>query len=114
MRQSSEGLSAYRFMWLLVMFDLPVGSKAERRAATKFRQGLLDHGYEMSQFSVYMRFCVGKEQVERRIREIATTVPDKGSVNILSVTDRQLEKMAVFRGRSRGQGRSAPDQLELF
>ena len=37
--------------------------RGERRAATKFRQGLLDQGYEMSQLSVYMRFCVGKEQL---------------------------------------------------
>ncbi|MCC7428844.1 MAG: CRISPR-associated endonuclease Cas2 [Alphaproteobacteria bacterium] len=101
-------------MWLLVMFDLPVGTKAERRAATKFRQWLLDEGYEMSQFSIYMRFCVGKEQVERRVRDIGTSVPAKGSVHVLSVTDRQFEQMAVFRGKGRGRGRSAPHQLELF
>jgi CRISPR-associated protein Cas2 len=42
-------LSGYRFMWILVMFDLPVGTKPERRAATRFRNYLLDEGYEMSQ-----------------------------------------------------------------
>ena len=26
-----------RYMWLFVFFDLPVGSKAERRNAAKFR-----------------------------------------------------------------------------
>jgi CRISPR-associated protein Cas2 len=57
---NNPALSAYRFMWLLVMFDLPVGSKSERRSATKFRNWLLDQGYEMSQFSIYVRFCVGK------------------------------------------------------
>lgn len=107
-------LSAYRFMWLLVMFDLPVGTKAERRAATKFRQWLLDEGYEMSQFSIYMRFCAGKEQVDRRIRDIARSGPNKGSVHVLSVTDRQFENMVVFRGKERGRGRAAPSQLELF
>ena len=101
-------------MWLLVMFDLPVGSKPERRDATKFREWLLNEGYEMSQFSIYIRFCVGKEQVDRRLRDIARVRPDKGSVHVLSVTDRQFETMAVFRGKTRRPGRKAPNQLELF
>lgn len=46
-------------MWMVVMFDLPVVEKAERKAATEFRNALLDMGFEMSQFSVYMRFCTG-------------------------------------------------------
>ena len=33
-------LTGYRLMWMMVMFDLPVGTKAERRAATEFRKGL--------------------------------------------------------------------------
>ena len=101
-------------MWLLVMFDLPVGTKAERRAATKFREWLLDEGYEMTQFSIYMRFSVGKEQTDRRIRDIAKVRPDKGSVHVLTVTDRQFEHMTVFRGKDQGRGRKAPNQLELF
>ena len=53
-----SALSGYRMMWLYVMFDLPVGTKAERRAATRFRQSLLDDGFEMAQFSVYLRISV--------------------------------------------------------
>jgi CRISPR-associated protein Cas2 len=30
-RTRNPTLSGYRFMWILVMFDLPVGTKAERR-----------------------------------------------------------------------------------
>lgn len=110
----SPALSAYRFMWLLVMFDLPVGSRAERRSATKFRNWLLDQGYEMSQFSIYVRFCVGKEQADRRVRDISRNIPGKGHVNVLSVTDRQLQVMARFDGRRRRPGTGNPEQLELF
>ena len=63
-------LSAYRLMWMMVMFDLPVSTKAERKAATGFRNFLLDEGFEMSQFSVYLRFCAGAPQVEARIKRI--------------------------------------------
>ena len=114
MAKVEAALSAYRFMWLLVMFDLPVGTKPERKAATRFRQWLLDQGYEMSQFSVYMRFCVGREQATRRIRDISAALPGKGSVHVLSITDRQFEQMAVFRGQSRKRGKAAPAQLALF
>jgi len=114
MERDLAPVSGYRFMWILVMFDLPVGTKAQRRAATRFRQWLLDQGYEMSQFSIYMRFCVGREQLDRRIRDIAKARPDKGSVHLLSVTDKQFEQMVVFRGPQKARGPKVPGQLALF
>lgn len=39
-------------MWILVLFDLPVVEKQERKAATDFRNFLLDHGFSMVQFSI--------------------------------------------------------------
>lgn len=90
-------------------------TKPQRRAATKFRQWLLDEGWEMSQFSVYLRWCAGKEQADARMRRIGREVPREGKVHVLMVTDRQFETMAVFRGRSREQGRKGvPEQLILF
>lgn len=41
-------LTGYRLMWMLVMFDLPVLEPEERRAATQFRNQLLDLGFEMA------------------------------------------------------------------
>ena len=46
-------------MWLIVMFDLPTNNKRARHNAAKFRNFLLDQGFEMAQFSVYMRFLQG-------------------------------------------------------
>ena len=50
-----------RVMWVFVFFDLPVGTKTERRLATRFRKFLKDDGYMMLQFSVYARVCRGEE-----------------------------------------------------
>jgi CRISPR-associated protein Cas2 len=107
-------LSGYRLMWLIVLFDLPVATKKERKAATKFRQFLLDEGFEMSQFSVYMRFCAGKEQVERYTRHIERNVPETGKVHIVSITDRQYENIVCFDGRKREQPWRNPEQYALF
>jgi CRISPR-associated protein Cas2 len=110
----SQYLSGYHIMWILVMFDLPVDTKANRHAATKFRQFLLDQGFEMNQFSVYLRFCKGKEQVETYVRRIGKHLPKYGKVNILTFTDKQYENIVSFTGRSRNPAMKNPDQLALF
>ena len=38
-----------RILWMFVLFDLPVGTKDERRAAARFRNFLKDDGYMMLQ-----------------------------------------------------------------
>ncbi|MEP9368195.1 CRISPR-associated endonuclease Cas2 [Xanthobacter sp. VNH20] len=107
-------LSGFRLMWIFVMFDLPVGSRAEMHAATKFRQFLLDEGFEKSQFSVYARFCNGKEQFEAYMRRIESNLPAQGEVHILTFTDRQYENIVRFSGQRRRRPRKNPDQLALF
>ena len=111
---SATQLSGYRLLWIFVMFDLPVGTKAETRAATKFREFLLDEGFEKSQFSIYARFCNGKEQLEAYQRRIEAHLPEKGDIHILSFTDRQYENIVRFAGQRRRRPRRNPDQLALF
>lgn len=101
-------------MWIFVMFDLPVGTREQARAATKFREFLLDEGFEKSQFSVYARFCNGKEQFETYMRRVESKLPDNGDVHILSFTDRQYENIVRFSGQRRRRQRKNPDQLALF
>lgn len=107
-------LSGYQLMWIFVMFDLPVTTKAQAHAATKFREFLLDEGFEKSQFSVYARFCNGKEQLETYMRRIEANLPDRGEVDILTFTDRQYENIVRFSGQRRKRQRKNPDQLALF
>lgn len=107
-------LSSYRIMWMFVLFDLPVGTKKERKAATKFRHALLDLGFEMSQFSVYLKFCAGKEQVEALARKVEDAIPISGKVHLVAITDKQYENIRTFRGRKREPRAKMPDQLALF
>lgn len=107
-------LGGYRFMWLICMFDLPVGTPGERRLATKFRQFLLDEAFEMSQFSVYLRFCAGKDKAEAHVRRIKAALPPSGHVHIFMITDRQYELSWSFRGQKRERRSGIPNQLALF
>lgn len=101
-------------MWVVVMFDLPVVEKTERKAATEFRNTLLDMGFEMAQFSVYMRFCAGQAQLDTYCKRVEAALPEGGKVNVLTVTDKQYERIASYLGRRKQQNKRNPDQFELF
>lgn len=107
-------LTGYRLMWMVVMFDLPVVEKAERRAATEFRNALLDMGFEMSQFSVYMRFCTSGTQVDTYCKRVENALPSGGKVNILQFTDKQYARIISFQGQAKQPPNKTPDQFDLF
>lgn len=106
-------LSRYRIMWMLVMFDLPVLTAAERKEANKFREFLLNLGFDRCQLSVYMRCCPGKEKAERYIRQIRGKLPKGGCVDILQFTDKQYENIVSFRELGL-QPKKKMEQLALF
>ena len=116
--QTKEGgpthLSAYRLMWLLVTFDLPVETRKQRKAAHDFRVHLLDLGFEMSQLSNYLRFCNGKEQFDSYVRKIESNLPERGDVFVFQFTDRQYENVVRFSDQSRRRRQKNPEQLALF
>ena len=93
--------SGYRFMWMMVMFDLPVLTKRQRKRAAKFRNDLLDLGFEMAQYSVYMKFCGARSVADALAARVERQVPTQGRVSILVFTDKQYGRMRVFSGGTR-------------
>ena len=90
-----------RLMRILVMFDLPVKTKAERRSATQFRNFLTRDGYHMVQYSVYARICNGRDSVETHRRRILSALPSKGSVRMLVITEKQYGAIELLVGSNR-------------
>jgi len=84
--------------WLIVAFDLPVGTKSQRKAAHDFREWLRDDGYQMLQWSVYARACVTFARQETHIERVKTNIPPEGSVRVIFVTRAQWEKSFVIHG----------------
>lgn len=101
-------------MWLFVFFDLPVGTKDERRVATRFRNFLKDDGYMMLQFSVYARIMRGEEAVDKHVLRVTKNLPTKGSVRVLQVTDKQYGRMKLLLGEAKKSERVAPMQMVLL
>lgn len=107
-------LNQYRTMWILVFFDLPTETKMERKAASKFRKSLLDDGFTMFQFSIYLRFCASRENADVHTKRVKLLLPKKGKVGILQVTDRQFGMMELFHGVKEVEKDTPHQQLELF
>jgi CRISPR-associated protein Cas2 len=101
-------------MWMMVMFDLPVSTRAERRTATQFRNFLLDEGFEMSQFSVYFRFCGDRSRTPPYIKKIRKAAPAGGKISILFFTDKQFADIINIQNRSMQPPAKNPDQFILL
>jgi CRISPR-associated protein Cas2 len=87
-----------RFMRMMVFFDLPMITKAERRAYTLFRRFLLNDGYDMIQFSIYGRILNGHDAEDKHMKRLIAHLPPEGSVRVLTVTEKQFASMKMLVG----------------
>ena len=101
-------------MWVLVFFDLPTQTKSEIKIYTQFRKRLLEDGFGMFQFSIYMRYCESSEQADVHTSRVQSVLPVKGKVGILRITDKQFNAMKLFYGNTSMPKQKPPQQLELF
>lgn len=114
MNINTERLNAYRVMWTLVMYDLPTETKKERKSAAHFRKELLQDGFSMFQFSMYVRHSASSENADVHKRRVKTMLPEHGKVGILQITDKQFGQMELFYGAKPQDLPKIPQQLELF
>lgn len=104
----------YKFMRVVVLFDLPTGIKAERRAATQFRKFLLDDGFDMLQFSVYSRLCPNRDDADKHIARVRRNTPETGSVRAFYLTEQQFASMYILVGEKSVQEKALPAQQMAF
>jgi len=106
--------SEYRVMWVLVLFDLPTDTKKDRKIAAGFRKKLVQDGFTMFQFSIYLRHCPSYENAQVHIARVKANLPEKGRIGIMYITDKQFGNMELFIGRRKDEQPQIEQQLELF
>ncbi|QIM63830.1 CRISPR-associated endonuclease Cas2 [Pasteurellaceae bacterium Orientalotternb1] len=108
-------MSEAKFMRLIVFFDLPVTTKAKRRAANQFRQFLLKDGYQMLQLSVYARIVRGRDTLAKHNKRLSEHLPEEGSIRCLEVTEKQFASMTILLGELKPQEKKVnANQMLLF
>lgn len=110
----SERLNAYRIMWVLVFFDLPTETKSDRKTASGFRKEILKDGFNMFQFSIYLRHCPSRENADVHIKRVKKILPEKGHIGILCITDKQFGDMEIFYGKKATPAPPTSIQLQIF
>ena len=109
-----DRFSEYRIMWVLVFFDLPTESKRERKLYADFRKKLLQDGFTMFQFSIYVRHCPSRDNAQVHIKRVKMFLPPLGDVGILCITDKQFGMMVIIYVKKDLKPQVLPQQLELF
>ena len=90
-------------MRILVMFDLPVGTAAERREYQTFRKYLVKSGFLMMQESVYCKIAQNAAMADYVIENVRKNRPRSGLVQLLKVTEKQYSRMEYLVGQSRSE-----------
>lgn len=105
---------SYRFMRILVMFDLPVITSAERKEYAKFRKYLIKSGFIMMQESIYCKLSPNSTLAEAVIENVRKNKPEKGLVQVLRVTEKQYAKMEYIVGEGFTEILSTDDRLVIL
>jgi CRISPR-associated protein Cas2 len=112
-----------RFMRIIVFFDLPMVTKAEKKVYVQFRRFLLNDGYDMIQWSVYGliqwsvygRLLCGVDDEQKHLKRLIDNLPPAGSVRCMTVTEKQFAGIKLLVGPPRfSEKRGCAAQLLLF
>jgi len=101
-------------MWVIVLFDLPTDTPKARKQYSIFRKHLLEGGFSMMQYSVYIRHSASDENAQVHAKRIKSWLPPDGEVRIIKITDKQFGNIEVFYGKKRVSIEQAPQQLQFF
>jgi len=99
-------MSAFRIMWLVVMFDLPTQTKKDRKRYRWFSGHLDVESYIRLQYSVYAKVFNSLESAnygKKRLRNFIKTNVKNGNIRILMFTDAQFGKMEIIIGEQSSQ-----------
>lgn len=98
----------------MVMFDLPVLTKQQRREATRYRKMLLEVGFSAVQLSVYSKYMVNATGLRSILPQIKNSVPPNGEVRVFRLTDEQWAATYRYFGPRDLSVEPIPEQLMLF
>ena len=73
---------SYRFMRMMIFFDLPTDTIKDRREYARFRKYLIKNGFVMMQESVYCKLILNQSAVRPAADGIRKNRPPKGLVQM--------------------------------
>ena len=90
---------SYRYMRVIVMFDLPVTTSEGLKEYTRFRKFLIKSGFIMMQESVYCKLALNTTVSDALVQNIRKNKPIDGLVQVLTLTEKQYSRMEYIIGK---------------
>lgn len=101
-------------MRVLVFFDLPVLTAAERREYVQFRKFLLKSGFIMLQESIYGKLALNTTAVNAIVGNVKKNKPPAGLVQLLTITEKQYSKMEYIVGEVHSEVLDSDERLIIL
>lgn len=105
---------SYRYMRVIVFFDLPVTTDKNRREYREFRKFLIKSGFLMMQESVYCKLAQNSAAADAITENLRKHRPTTGLVQVLKVTEKQYAKMEFIVGKSTSQVIDSDERLIIL
>lgn len=105
---------SYKIMRLLLLFDMPNLTDDEKRAYRQFRDAIIDDGFMMLQYSVYVRYCQNDSDALKHIERVKNKRPKYGNIRIIKVTENQYVSMVMIQGEKTTQEQAISEEQLLF
>ncbi len=96
------------------MFDLPTTTNDDIRQYTKFRKYLLKSGFIMMQESVYCKLALNATVVDSVVTALKKNKPETGLVQVLTMTEKQFQKIEYIVGTSKSQVLDNDERLVIL
>lgn len=90
---------SFRFMRILLFFDLPMETAKERKVYTQFRKFLTNEGFIMMQKSVYSKLALNNSIVNSVREKVYKNKPKRGIIQILTITEKQFTSIEYVLGQ---------------
>lgn len=105
---------SYRFMRVIVFFDLPTLTSENRREYTRFRKFLIKSGFLMMQESVYTKMALNQTTASSIAESVRKNKPLEGIVQMMTVTEKQYNRMEYVCGNFKSDVLCTDERLVIF
>ena len=105
---------SYRYMRIIVMFDLPVVTAHGRKEYTKFRKFLIRSGFLMMQESIYTKLAQNTTAADAIIENIRKNKPSEGLLQVMKITEKQYSKIEYVLGKPHSEVLDTDSRLVII
>ena len=104
----------YRFMRVIVSFDLPTLTSADKRNYSHFRKFLLNEGFAMLHESLYSKLTLNATQTKTVEARLEMNKPPAGSVFSLAISEKQFARINYILGEIEGAVLQTDERLVVI